>query len=180
MGIMESTKRAYWDRVIPISIALLTSLVLVVPFWLQSFKSAEQKPAPPLQRIDNTAKSDQQCSNQASEHVPVQIALTPFGNFGRNKEFTVTAYVKDPKEGQSVLLHLPDGFALINSNESMEKRLCAARKGDYTTVSWKVTGIEYGLKIIQAELRANNQTIEKTHYDVVIRMPCHFNYWPDE
>jgi hypothetical protein len=67
---------------------------------------------------------------------------------------------------------LPDGLALANCSESLEKKVCGIKECDYTMVSWKVKGIEYGCQIMSAELRANNQTIGITQYDVRIQPPC--------
>jgi hypothetical protein len=64
-----------------------------------------------------------------------KIALTTGGSLRPNREFTATVYVKDPKEGQTVRLILPEGFAFVKGHEA-EKKVEAGR--DLSQVSWKV------------------------------------------
>jgi hypothetical protein len=64
-----------------------------------------------------------------------QIGLTVGGSFKPGGEFTVTAYVKDPKPGQKVKLDLPSGLVLLEG-ESAEKDIEPG--GDYSQVSWRV------------------------------------------
>src|SRR6516165_3737442 len=65
-----------------------------------------------------------------------QIALTTGGSTRPGREFTVTAYVKDPKDGQVVRLVLPDGFSFAAGHEA-EKRIEGVA-GNLAQVSWRV------------------------------------------
>jgi hypothetical protein len=47
------------------------------------------------------------------------LALTAGGSFVPGGEFTLTAYVKDPKRGQTVTLALPEGFSLVSGEKEM-------------------------------------------------------------
>jgi hypothetical protein len=69
------------------------------------------------------------------------LALTAGGSFVVGNDFTVTAYVKEPKEGQKVKLRLPDGLSLLPGQQA-EKEVAA--QGKYTQVSWRVHSDKVG------------------------------------
>jgi hypothetical protein len=76
-----------------------------------------------------------------------QMALTVGGDFQPGKEFVVTAYVQNPRDGQKVKIDLPSGLTLAEG-ESPEKSL---EKGDYSQVSWRVHSSEAGAYTVKAE-----------------------------
>jgi hypothetical protein len=64
------------------------------------------------------------------------LSLTAGGSFVTGKDFTITAYVKKPEEGEKVTLaDLPPGLNLASGTEATQT---VAAKGDYTQVSWRV------------------------------------------
>jgi hypothetical protein len=67
-----------------------------------------------------------------------QLGLTVSGTFRPGKVFTVTAYVKDPKDGQRIKLQLPKGLSLDQeAGEQVEEQSIEGNK-DYSQVSWRV------------------------------------------
>jgi hypothetical protein len=75
------------------------------------------------------------------------LSLTAGGSFLPGGVFTVTAYVKDPQEGQTVKLLLPDGLSLVG-NEGAEKKV---ETGDaYSQVSWRVRADKLGDYTVRA------------------------------
>lgn len=105
--------------------------------------------------------------------VPTQgagkMALTAAGNFGLKKEFTVMAYVKNPQNGQSVTLRLPEGLTLSDSSDPLQKPVKPEPGRDYTQVSWKVKSTSTGVKIIEADLKQADANLATAKYDVNIR-----------
>jgi hypothetical protein len=76
------------------------------------------------------------------------LALTVGGSFVVGNDFTVTAYVKDPKAGQKVkLLDLPAGLELL-AGEKAEKEVAA--KGDMSQVSWGIRSKKTGVYSLTA------------------------------
>jgi hypothetical protein len=65
-----------------------------------------------------------------------QLALTVGGAFRPGGTFTVTAYVKNPQEGQRVRIELPPGLALL-PGEAAEQPV-SRDPGGYSQVSWRV------------------------------------------
>jgi hypothetical protein len=49
-----------------------------------------------------------------------KLALTAGGSFVVGGEFTVTAYIKDPRPDQKVTLILPEGFSLVDGDKEMD------------------------------------------------------------
>jgi hypothetical protein len=86
-----------------------------------------------------------------------QIALTTGGSTRPGREFTVTAYVKDPKDGQVVRLVLPDGFSFAAGHEA-EKRIEGVA-GNLAQVSWRVRSAgkagEYVIEAASGAARAS-------------------------
>jgi hypothetical protein len=64
-----------------------------------------------------------------------QLSLTTGGSFQPGGVFTVTAYVKNPQEGQKVALELPRGLTLV---EGPAEQSVSASGTDYSQVSWRV------------------------------------------
>lgn len=63
------------------------------------------------------------------------LALTAGGSFLVGKDFTVTAYVKNPQARETVTLDLPEGLSLASGQQAEQE---VQAKGEQTQVSWKV------------------------------------------
>ncbi len=90
-----------------------------------------------------------------------KLALTAGGSFTVGKEFTVTAYVKQPVAGQKVKLVLPDGLELLPDQQAEQE---VTAKGDYTQVSWRVRSTKTG----QFPLTATSTTGSRAAHQVRI------------
>jgi hypothetical protein len=74
-----------------------------------------------------------------------QLAVTVGGSFYPGGEFTVTAYVQDPRPGQTVKLTLPDSFTLVEGAETQNVPPIPAGAASKTSpVSWKVRASKLG------------------------------------
>ena len=87
------------------------------------------------------------------------LSITSGGDMRPNGVFTVTAYVKNPTQGQKVKLELPSGLALEQGQEAEQ----AVDKvgGDYTQVSWRVRAAgegEYRLTVTSGD-RSERYTV---------------------
>jgi hypothetical protein len=66
-----------------------------------------------------------------------ELAVTTGGSFTPGGEFTVTAYVQDPRVGQTVTLSLPSEFTLLGPAET--QNVPAASGASRTSpVTWRV------------------------------------------
>jgi hypothetical protein len=85
-----------------------------------------------------------------------RIALTTGGSTRPGREFTVTAYVKNPNEEQTVKLILPEGFAFAKGHQA-EKKVEGVKDG-LAQVSWRVRASqkegEYTLEATSGPARA--------------------------
>ncbi len=77
-----------------------------------------------------------------------KIALTTGGSMRPGREFTVTAYVKDPQPGQVVTLILPAGFSFAKGNDADKKIEKAS--GGLAQVSWRVRSGKEGEHVLEA------------------------------
>jgi hypothetical protein len=75
------------------------------------------------------------------------LGLSAGGSFRPGGVFTVTAYVKEPAEGQIVKLILPKGLSLEGEDE-LEKPV--AKGGQYNQVSWRVKAGDTGTYTLRA------------------------------
>ena len=66
-----------------------------------------------------------------------KLGLTVGGSLRPGREFTVTAYVKDPAKGQKVKLIVPPELSLVEG-QSAEQTVDVAPGQDYNQVSWRV------------------------------------------
>jgi hypothetical protein len=66
-----------------------------------------------------------------------QLAVTVGGSFRPGGLFTVTAYVKEPREGQTVTLGLPDGFTLVEG-DAQQTVPSPGASSRISPVTWKV------------------------------------------
>jgi hypothetical protein len=71
-----------------------------------------------------------------------KVAIHFGGNFEPGKEFTVTAYVEDPLEGQSLTLELPAGMERTAGKETQSVPL--TKDGSLGIVIWKASVKELG------------------------------------
>jgi hypothetical protein len=90
-----------------------------------------------------------------------QLGLSAGGSFRPGGEFTVTAYVKNPRPGQAVKLELPAGLTLLPRQEAEQK---VAGDGAYSQVSWRVRGDARGEHTIRA-----TSGDSQAHYQVRIQ-----------
>jgi hypothetical protein len=68
-----------------------------------------------------------------------QLGLTVGGSFVPEGQFTVTAYVRNPRAGQTVTLDLPEGFTLVDGErEQVVPPLPADAGSRISPVTWKV------------------------------------------
>lgn len=75
-----------------------------------------------------------------------ELSLAPHGPFSPGKPFRVSAFVKNPKDGQVVKLEVPEGLTLAR-DETPEKAVRVQAGVSVTTVDWLVTpGAEFGGK----------------------------------
>ncbi len=86
-----------------------------------------------------------------------KIALTSGGSTRPGREFTVTAYVKDPKEGQVVELILPKGFSFAKGHEA--KKTVEGGNGNLAQVSWRVRSGQEGEHTLEAVSGAARATL---------------------
>jgi hypothetical protein len=75
------------------------------------------------------------------------LALTVGGSFVAGKDFTVTAYVKNPQAGQTVKLSLPDGLSFVSAQQAEQ---AVEVRGDYSQVSWRVHSARPGEYLLRA------------------------------
>ncbi|MBV9125244.1 MAG: hypothetical protein JO112_17955 [Planctomycetes bacterium] len=90
-----------------------------------------------------------------------QLGVSAGGNFQKGAVFTVTAYVKNPTEGQKVSIHLPSGLTL-EPGQTEEQAVTQAQ--DYSQVSWRVRAEQVGTFTIEVSSRDASQ-----RYKVQIR-----------
>ncbi len=66
-----------------------------------------------------------------------QLSLMPHGPFRAGRPFWISALVKNPREGQSVALTLPDGLTLADGHKPTIP-IAAGAAGGYAQVNWLV------------------------------------------
>jgi hypothetical protein len=76
------------------------------------------------------------------------LGLTAGGSFKPGGEFTVTAYVKEPRENQKVTLNVPAGLVL---GKDEERTKTVTHGGEYGQVSWRVSGEKVGKYSLSAQ-----------------------------
>ncbi len=87
-----------------------------------------------------------------------KIALTTGGSTRPGREFTVTAYVKEPQEGQVIRLILPQSFALVQGHDAQKK--VGVGSGNLAQVSWRVRSAERpGQYVIEAASGASRASL---------------------
>jgi hypothetical protein len=78
------------------------------------------------------------------------LALTAGGSFVVDHDFTVTAYVKNPRPGEKVKLSVPEGLTLLDG-QSAEQQVKGG--GRYTQVSWRLHSTQEGEFTLSATSR---------------------------
>ena len=93
------------------------------------------------------------------------LGLTVGGAFQAGKVFTVTAYVKNPHEGQNVKLALPRGLSLAPADGGAEQHEeQAVDKGkDYSQVSWRVRAEAAGTYTLEV---TSGRDLERTKVQI--------------
>jgi hypothetical protein len=97
----------------------------------------------------------------------VKMALTSGGNYHVGGTFTVSAYIRNPQQGQKVLLRLPAGLSLV-AGEPQEKPVVPQAGQNYTAVSWKVKADTLGSKHIEADLKVGDTKLLTASHDISI------------
>jgi hypothetical protein len=78
------------------------------------------------------------------------LALTVGGSFVPGGEFTLTAYVRDPKRNESLTLQLPTGFRLVQGREQAPvPPLPADRSTRVSPVTWKIRAGAEGMHTLR-------------------------------
>jgi hypothetical protein len=93
-----------------------------------------------------------------------QLALTVGGSFTPGGEFTLTAYVSDPKPGQTVTLTLPEGFRLVDGDLTRPVPPLPPQSASRNSpVTWKVRASsragEYALKVQSSTGVSQSETV---------------------
>lgn len=84
------------------------------------------------------------------------LALSTGGSYQVGKEFTVTAYLKNPKLGQRLKLVLPETGLELADGQAAEQEIKEA--GEFTQVSWRVRAKQegtYTLGVVSEGARAS-------------------------
>jgi hypothetical protein len=84
------------------------------------------------------------------------LGLTSGGELVAGKEFTLTAYVKDPVAGQLIELGVPSSFTLVGDKEA--QRVPAPTSGSVSTVTWHVKASRSG--VFTLKLSSGNVKLE--------------------
>jgi hypothetical protein len=95
-----------------------------------------------------------------------KLGITVGGSFQPGQVFTVTAYVKDPVQGQKIKLSLPRGLSLApaeGGGEQMDEQI-VGEATDYSQVSWRVRAETEGLHTLEV-----SSGLERQIYKVRIR-----------
>jgi hypothetical protein len=94
-----------------------------------------------------------------------QLGLTVGGSFQPGKVFTVTAYVKDPEEGQKVKLILPRSMSLAPGEDGQDQKeeQTVEKGGDYSQVSWRVKPSEEGMLTLEV---ASGRDLERVRVQI--------------
>jgi hypothetical protein len=66
------------------------------------------------------------------------MALTVGGSFVADNDFTATVYIKNPKDGQTVTLVLPEGLSFAAGQSAQQAVPPVHGQDDYSQVSWRV------------------------------------------
>jgi hypothetical protein len=95
-----------------------------------------------------------------------QLAVTAGGELEEGKEFTVTAYVKNPAPGATATLTLPGGLRLAGGTEKESvPALPPGAAGSISPVTWRVKALKGGMFTVKVTL--NSGATEQ--YQVVVR-----------
>jgi hypothetical protein len=95
-----------------------------------------------------------------------KLGITVGGSFQPGRLFTVTAYVKDPVEGQKIKLRLPGGLSLApaDGGEEPAEEKVVHQAADYSQVSWRVRADAEGSHVLEV-----SSGLERQVYKVQIR-----------
>jgi hypothetical protein len=79
-----------------------------------------------------------------------QLGMTAGGELVADKEFTLTAYVKDPVPGMTVTLTLPKSLKLAGGN--LKEPVPEKKSGSYSPVTWRVKATKSGVHRVEVKL----------------------------
>ncbi len=82
-----------------------------------------------------------------------QLGITAGGELVENKEFTLTAYVKNPAPGTTIALTLPRGLQLVGGNgkESVPP-IPPGASSPYSPVTWRIRATRGGVQRVKVAL----------------------------
>jgi hypothetical protein len=82
-----------------------------------------------------------------------QLGITAGGELVAEKEFTLTAYVKNPAPGTTVTLTLPRGLKLAGGREKEAvPPIPAGSSSPYSPVTWRLQAVSAGVKRVKVTL----------------------------
>ncbi len=82
-----------------------------------------------------------------------QLGLTAGGSVEAGKEFTLTAYVKNPAPGTTITLTLPRNLTLVGGGEKADvPPIPAGASSPYSPVSWRVKASKGGIVQVKVSL----------------------------
>jgi hypothetical protein len=96
---------------------------------------AEKEVAPSERRVMGFAYGLGQLAASSARDGKTQLAVTLSGALRRRGVFTVTAYVANTEPKQSITLHLPEGFKLLQGERTRPAPIASGR---YVPVSWDI------------------------------------------
>ena len=95
-----------------------------------------------------------------------KLALTWNGSFRLGKEFSISAYVRNPVQNQTLTLELPSGLELVGGQLTELVPLpVAGEKADTSVITWKINAAQAGKLLVTVR---SNTGVEQTH-QVTIR-----------
>jgi hypothetical protein len=90
----------------------------------------------------------------------LQMGLTLDGDFEPGKDFTILAYIRNPKAGQKLKLVAPDGLTVNGENEQIIRKPI---NNDTSLVTWTLRAAKAGTFDVKLETKYNGETIYQTH-----------------
>ncbi len=93
-----------------------------------------------------------------------QLGLTAGGDLVKDKEFTLTAYIKNPTKGTTVKLTLPSGLALTHGKETEDvPELPSGAASPFSTVTWRVKASKGAVFPVNVALSTGAKEVHKIY-----------------
>jgi hypothetical protein len=91
-----------------------------------------------------------------------KVGVSMGGDFFVGGEFTVTAEVNDPQAGETLTIKLPEGFTLVQGDET--QKVPAAEGGaKRSTITWKITASVKGKKNIKVTISSGGSQTKRVN-----------------